>query len=103
MLETLAAEMPEGVSWTRPEGGYQIWLELPGKIDTSDLLADAVAAGVLFAPGSQFHCDGHASRCLRLTFAMAQEEELRVGVERLARVVRDRLRGAPRRASRMLV
>jgi len=103
LLDALETHMPEGTRWTTPEGGYQIWVELPGKIDTSDLLADAVAGGVLFAPGSQFHCDGRASRCLRLTFAMAQEEELRVGVERLARVVRDRLRCAPRRASRMLV
>jgi DNA-binding transcriptional MocR family regulator len=87
LLEALAAHMPEGARWTEPEGGYQVWLELPGTIDTRDLLADAVASGVLFAPGSQFYSDGRPSNGLRLAFAMADEAALRRGVERLARVV----------------
>jgi len=98
LLDALEREMPEGTRWTRPEGGYQVWVELPGPLDTRELLADAVGAGVLFAPGSQFNCDGRASRCLRLTFAMANEEALRRGVTRLARVVGKRLRGAERGA-----
>jgi DNA-binding transcriptional MocR family regulator len=85
--EALARYMPEGSRWTAPEGGYQVWLELPEPMDTRELLADAVAAGVLFAPGSQFHHDGRPSHALRLTFAMADEAQLEQGVERLARVV----------------
>jgi len=92
LLEALEQEMPEGTRWTHPEGGYQVWVTLPAALDTSELLADAVAANVLFAPGSQFHHDGRASRCLRLTFAMADEAALRCGVVRLARVVRRRLK-----------
>jgi len=88
LLGALAAEMPQGTRWTTPEGGYQVWVEIPGTVDTRDLLADAVAAGVLFAPGAQFHHDGRPSSALRLTFAMADEASLRRGVERLARVVR---------------
>jgi DNA-binding transcriptional MocR family regulator len=96
LLDALAAHMPEGARWTHPEGGYQVWLELPGVLDTRDLLADAVAAGVLFAPGSQFYCDGRPSNGLRLAFAMAGEEALRLGVERLALVVAaHRTNGAP--------
>jgi DNA-binding transcriptional MocR family regulator len=94
LLDALQREMPDGTRWTRPEGGYQVWVELPGPLDTRELLADAVGAGVLFAPGSQFVCDGRASRCLRLTFAMADEDALGRGVARLARVVRKRLGGA---------
>ena len=98
LLEALEREMPEGTTWTLPEGGYQVWVELPEMIDTRDLLTDAVGAGVLFAPGSQFHHDGRASRCLRLTFAMAEAEDLRLGVARLGRCVRDRLERRPRAA-----
>jgi DNA-binding transcriptional MocR family regulator len=87
LLEALAAHMPDGSRWTHPEGGYQVWLELPGVLDTRDLLADAVAQGVLFAPGSQFYSDGRPSNGLRLSFAMAGEDALRSGVERLGRVV----------------
>ncbi|HKA13880.1 MAG TPA: PLP-dependent aminotransferase family protein [Myxococcota bacterium] len=96
LLEALAQHMPEGAHWTTPEGGYQIWLELPGPIDTRDLLADAVAQGVLFAPGSQFFSDGRPSNGMRLAFAMAGEDALRRGVERIARVVAaHRANGAP--------
>jgi DNA-binding transcriptional MocR family regulator len=96
LLEALAEHMPEGTRWTTPEGGYQVWLELPGGVDTRDLLADAVSQGVLFAPGSQFYSDGRPSSAMRLAFAMADEDALRRGVERLARVVAaHRANGAP--------
>jgi GntR family transcriptional regulator/MocR family aminotransferase len=92
LVETLAAEMPEGTRWTTPEGGHQVWVELPGGIDTGDLLPDAVRAGVIFAPGFQFRHDRRASSGLRLSIALAKEEEIRRGVRQLAEVVRERLR-----------
>ncbi len=95
MLEALESEMPEGTVWTRPEGGYQVWVELPFDIDTRDLLPDAARAGVLFAPGAQFNHDGRPSRCLRLTVAQADEDEIRRGVATLGRVVRERLDASP--------
>jgi DNA-binding transcriptional MocR family regulator len=101
LLEALAQEMPEGVRWTLPEGGYQVWVELPQGLDTGELLADAVGAGLLFAPGFQFNHDGRASRCLRLTFAVADVEPLRRGVKILAGVVRDRLTSGPRKMARV--
>ncbi|MCH2172150.1 PLP-dependent aminotransferase family protein [Myxococcota bacterium] len=101
LLEALEAWMPEGTTWTRPQGGYQVWVSLPGEIDTADLLADALAAGVLFSPGSQFFHDGRASRGLRLSFAMPDEEALRRGVAALAEVVRARLAAAPGREARV--
>jgi DNA-binding transcriptional MocR family regulator len=70
LLAALEEEMPPGASWTRPEGGYQVWVELPFEVDTRDLLADAARAGVLFAPGSNFLHDRRASRGLRLTLAL---------------------------------
>ena len=81
-----------------PEGGYQVWVELPERLDTRELLADAVRAGVLFAPGYQFHHDGRPSRGLRLSLALADEDAIRRGVAALAAVVRERLRAAPLRA-----
>jgi DNA-binding transcriptional MocR family regulator len=96
LLGALESEAIDGASWTVPEGGYQVWLELPEAIDTGDLLTDAIGSGVLFAPGSQFNHDGRASRCLRLTFAMAEPADLRLGVARLARCIRERSEQRPR-------
>ncbi len=95
LLDALSQAMPPGTTWTRPEGGYQIWLELPFEVDTRDLLADAGRAGVQFAPGSQFFHDGRSSRGMRLTVAQADEEEIRRGVAALGRLVRERLEADP--------
>jgi len=102
MLEALAAEMPDGATWTTPEGGHQIWVELPDGVDTHNLLADAARAGVLFAPGFQFHHDGRPSSGMRLSLALADEAAIRRGVAALGRVARERLgeaRGARRHES----
>jgi 2-aminoadipate transaminase len=92
LVDALAREMPDGVRWTEPEGGLQLWVELPGFVDTAELLADAVRGGVLFAPGFQFRSDPRPSHGLRLSIAMAGEDEIRRGVAVLASAVRARLR-----------
>ncbi|HEB88171.1 MAG TPA: PLP-dependent aminotransferase family protein [Deltaproteobacteria bacterium] len=87
MARALPGSMPDGTVWTRPEGGYQLWLELPHEVDTRDLLADAARAGVIFSPGSLFMPDGRPSRAMRLTVACADPGEIRRGVEALGEVV----------------
>ena len=101
----LAENLPNGTRWTRPEGGYQVWVELPFEVDTRDLLAEASRAGVLFAPGAQFMPDGRASRCLRLTVARVNPEEIKKGLAALGRVVAERAvgQGSPRPAPGMVV
>jgi len=86
----LSAEMPNGSRWTRPEGGYQTWLDLPEAMDAREVFADALRAGVLVAPGFQFHFDGRPSRGLRLSIALADEDEIALGIARLGRVVHER-------------
>jgi GntR family transcriptional regulator/MocR family aminotransferase len=101
LLDALARELPQA-RWTEPQGGHQIWVELPGGVDTRDLLPEAARAGVLFAPGSQFHHDGRPSSGLRLSIAAADEASIRRGVAALARAVREHGasgRRAPRGAS----
>jgi len=102
MLDALERELPAGATYTAPEGGHQVWVELPDGLDTRDLLADAARAGVLFAPGYQFHHDGRPSSGLRLSLALADEAAIRRGVAALGRVARERAgeaRGARRHES----
>jgi hypothetical protein len=37
MLSALDSNMPKGISWTRPKGGFYIWVTMPEKIDASDV------------------------------------------------------------------
>jgi DNA-binding transcriptional MocR family regulator len=91
-LEALAEALPDEARWTEPEGGLQLWVELPEGIDTAALLPEAMRAGVLFAPGFQFRHDLRPSNGLRLSLALAEPGEIRRGVAILGRVVRERLR-----------
>ena len=98
LLEALEQHMPEGTTWTRPQGGYQLWVELPGEpfeLDTRDLLADAARAGVTYHPGASFLPDRGPCRGLRLTVAQADAASIARGIEALGRVVRERFAQDP--------
>lgn len=91
LITALRAEMPEGATWTEPEGGLQLWLELPEPLDSRELYADALRAGVLVSPGFQFNCDGRPSRGFRLSIGSVNEAEIAEGIQRFGRVIRERL------------
>jgi 2-aminoadipate transaminase len=80
MLEALERELPDA-RWSRPEGGYFIWLELPEGSDTTMLLQRATDAGVTYVPGPDF---GGAPNTARLAFSYVSPDEIREGVRRLA-------------------
>jgi 2-aminoadipate transaminase len=87
MLEELARELPDA-RWSRPQGGYFVWLELPEGADATALLERATAAGVTFVPGTDF---GGAPNTARLAFSFVSPDEIREGVRRLAALVREPL------------
>ncbi len=91
LVETLENELPATVRFARPDGGLQLWLELPDDVDTRELLPEALRAGVSFAPGYQFLHDGRASSDLRLSFSQVDDAQLRLGAQRLAAIVRTHL------------
>jgi 2-aminoadipate transaminase len=84
MLEALEREFPEGARWSRPEGGYFLWLELPAEIDAAELLTCAEEAGVSFVKGADF---GGAHNTVRLAYSFVSPDEIREGVRRLSALV----------------
>jgi DNA-binding transcriptional MocR family regulator len=89
MLAALAREMPEGVEWTRPEGGMFIWITLPAHIDGAELLAQSLKSErVAFVPGRAFFADGSNGNTIRLSFSCANEAMIDEGIRRLGRLVR---------------
>jgi len=81
MLEALEAELPSGARWSRPDGGYFVWIELPDELDAGALLARAEEAGVTFVAGTDF---GGAANTLRLAYSFVTPDAIRDGVRRLA-------------------
>lgn len=86
-LSALSEAMPEGVSWTTPEGGFFTWLTLPGTVDTQALVPRAVDAGVVFFPGAAFSPTAAPSHQLRLAFSALSPSLIREGIHRLAPVL----------------
>lgn len=89
LLAALNREMPEGVSWTHPEGGMFVWLTLPAGMDGAELLAQSLKTErVAFVPGRAFFADGSNGNTLRLSFSCANEAAIDEGMKRLGRLIR---------------
>ena len=88
MLSLLDKYMPEGVSWTRPEGGLFLWLTLPESIDAVALYDRALAAGVAYVAGSFFYPDGSHRNTMRLNFSFLDSSRMEEGVKLLASLLK---------------
>jgi 2-aminoadipate transaminase len=84
MLTALEHHMPDGITWTRPSGGFFIWLTAPPHVDARALTAPAARLGVAYVPGSPFYPDDRGANCLRLAFSRATEDDINEGIGRLA-------------------
>ncbi|MBC8450022.1 MAG: PLP-dependent aminotransferase family protein [Chloroflexi bacterium] len=92
LLKALEQEMPDGVHWTRPTGGFFLWLTLPEPLEAEAVLAEATERGVLFAPGVRFFAEPSGRggrRNLRLPFSFLSETQMAAGVRALAAVIRE--------------
>ena len=83
--------LPTGVSFTRPEGGLFLWLQLPESIKAMELLQDCLAQNVAFVPGDSFFPNGGVTNTLRLNYSNTPEEQIREGVRRLAQAIEKRI------------
>src|SRR3954451_6795139 len=92
MLDALAEHFPAEATWTRPEGGLFLWATLPGYIDTTDLLARALRDHVAFVPGRAAYLDGRGGSEMRLNFSGVDDDDIREGVRRIGKVVREQLK-----------
>jgi 2-aminoadipate transaminase len=95
MLRALERYMPEGVSWTRPEGGFSLLLELPRGYSSVALFLFAINKGVSFLPGPLFDIDQRFVNCCRIGYAWSDEAEIKEGIELLASAVEQFIRRPP--------
>jgi DNA-binding transcriptional MocR family regulator len=92
MLGALAQHMPEGVTWSKPEGGMFIWMVLPEGFDAAELLPRAVEeAGAAYVPGEAFFADRSGPNTLRLSYSLPSVEDIEAGIARLGALLRQTL------------
>jgi 2-aminoadipate transaminase len=87
MLAGLEREMPAGVRWTTPQGGFFLWVTLPEQCETDAMLPDATDRGVIYLPSSWFYPDRSWTRSLRLNFSAQPEKRIAEAMRRLAETI----------------
>lgn len=88
MLKCLDEYMPEGVTWTKPNGGLFMLVTLPEGLNSRDLFDIAIKENVAFIVGDVFFCDGGGQNTMRLNFSYVTDEMMVEGVKRLATAVK---------------
>jgi len=93
MMDCIRTMLPDNTKYVYPDGGLFTWVELPGQIDTTAILNEAMAQKVAYMPGREFFVEGQSIRnnCMRISFGGVTPEKIPVGMERLANVVRSKL------------
>ena len=96
MLEELERNMPEGVTWTHPEGGMFLFLTLPETFSAVDFYDTALSAGVAYIAGNMFFTDfvsgaSAGLNTMRLNFSFMTPERIREAVRILAGLLREAL------------
>ncbi|MCK9629172.1 MAG: PLP-dependent aminotransferase family protein [Bacteroidales bacterium] len=87
MLACFEKYMPEGVTWTHPEGGLFLFVKMPEGYDSRELFDIAMKEDVAFVIGEAFHCDGSGKNTMRINFSFMNAERTEEGVKRLARAI----------------
>jgi DNA-binding transcriptional MocR family regulator len=89
MTAALERELGEGAAWSRPEGGYFLWLDLPPGVRGDALLTRAGGEDVTFIKGADFFFHGGGEEAARLAYSFATAPEIDDGIGRLGRLVRE--------------
>jgi 2-aminoadipate transaminase len=84
MLDVLDSSMPEGIHWTKPKGGFFVWITLPESSSAADLVKDAKKAGLWILAGDRFFAEKPTGQHLRLAFSYVEKDNIRKGIEKLA-------------------
>ncbi|HHT83214.1 MAG TPA: PLP-dependent aminotransferase family protein [Clostridiales bacterium] len=88
MLQKMQEYFPEGIEYTKPEGGLFIWVTLPSHMDANELFMDAVAENVAFVCGDSFYPQANVRNNFRLNFSNATPEQIDEGIKRIAKVIK---------------
>ena len=93
MMAALKRYMPEGTKWVFPDGGLFSWVELPGDIDTTEMLTEAANYKVAYIAGAGFFAGntGEGKNCMRISYGNVSPEKIDEGMRRLGALIASKL------------
>jgi 2-aminoadipate transaminase len=87
MMKALDIYFPKEFTWTRPEGGMFIWINMPEKMDAYDLLRKAAEHKIVFVPGKTFFAGPGGENTMRLNFSNSTASQIKEGIKRLGKIL----------------
>lgn len=91
MFRALEQYFPEGSSWSKPLGGMFLWATVDSRINTTDMLQDAIQDGVAYVSGNAFSPARNQANSMRLNFTFSEDEQIYEGIRRLASVLEKKM------------
>ena len=90
MLETMDAHFPKEAKWNTPRGGLFLWVEMPKKVNMTELLEEAVSRGVAYIPGSNFFAT-ETHNHMRLNYSHPSMEDIVEGIQTLGKLLKEKV------------
>jgi DNA-binding transcriptional MocR family regulator len=90
-VTAMARHLPGAVRWTRPEGGYLLWVEMPPGVDAIELHRAALALGISIAPGPIFSARQDFRHSIRLNYGHPWTTRVDGALRTLGRLIRERM------------
>jgi 2-aminoadipate transaminase len=92
MLKALETCFPEGCKWTTPIGGLFIFVWVPERVNTKELIQECIKKyKVAYVSGQSFFVDGSGTNTMRLNFSYPTLDEIEEGIKRLGQAIKERL------------
>lgn len=91
MLDALEHSMPHGITWTRPKGGFYIWVTMPETMNASDVFAASIKKGAAFVIGNAFDPEEKKNNCFRLAFSFTPEDKIEKGIKIIGEAIKNLL------------
>lgn len=88
LAEILTAELGDYARLALPDGGLNLWLELPGEVSAREVYFGAVRRGVAFAIADSFSIRSERPNALRIAFGLTDPQDFQEGARRLADMLR---------------
>lgn len=91
MLDSMDKYFPPEAKWTRPDGGMFLWVTLPERINTENMLMKAITKRVTYVHGAAFYPDRSGTNTMRLNFTHPSNDKIEEGIRRLSEVIKEEL------------
>jgi 2-aminoadipate transaminase len=89
LLDALQKYFPSYTSWTKPRGGFYLWVHLPEGADATEILKRSINKGAVFVTGKTFDPAGVKNNTMRISYCNTSVEKINAGIPMIAEAIKE--------------